>query len=282
MVWRNTKTLKWPHFSFYSCGVSALRLAGSKYPANWFHQLIQVPCQGSQGNHEEEHDDSTTSSKKGVPASSNNSCYDYGYVFDSDPFRYSWTDVECVEGDWFTRFYQKSLRRAAAASQQAADSPLVLLCAAPLPAVRRYGRPKARNGPWKTHPDFGHPSHLVSDIPWRYPLNWHLHFRLAITACVAHHVKQPLITVGVSSWSSKVLVLYYYTFRLWVKFAYKIPFNGSKLLDHGNHHLMDIPAPSPWAGRGKYFFIAGMLCVLQPFTFVLSFGQDDGIETCLN
>ena len=72
MVWRNTKTLKWPHFSFYSCGVSALRLAGSKYPANWFHQLIQVPCQGSQGNHEEEHDDSTTSSKKGVPASSNN------------------------------------------------------------------------------------------------------------------------------------------------------------------------------------------------------------------
>lgn len=43
MVWRNTKTLKWPHVSSHSCGVSALRLAGSKYPANWFHQLIQVP-----------------------------------------------------------------------------------------------------------------------------------------------------------------------------------------------------------------------------------------------
>lgn len=32
--------------------------------------------------------------------------------------------------------------------------------------------------------------------------------------------------------------------------------------------------PKIWSTKGKYFFIAGMLCVLQPFTFVLSFGQD--------
>ena len=50
------------------------------------------------------------------------------------------------------------------------------------------------------------------------------------------------------------IVYYYYTFLLWLKFAYKIPFNGSNLLDHGNHHLMDIPAPSPM-GRARQVFL---------------------------